>query len=128
MRSMKSAAIIITALMLMAVFLFQEYGQSAEKGAKPMNLRQIAKAIAEGKIKVGVVPDTEIGNRYHNIHNEVLGLECESCHISKQAPDSLLITRDQPPAEGAPGVIDRGSCLSCHKENGPAATKLYGTE
>lgn len=125
---MKAPKIIgIAACLLAASLLFSGLAFSADKSMS-IDLPQTAKDIAAGKIDVGKTPDVEIGNRFHNIHNKVLGLECGSCHIRGYAPDYLLITRDKAPEGGSPGVIDRGMCLSCHKENGPAATKLYGSE
>lgn len=89
-----------------------------------LDLPKTAKAIREGKIKVGNVASLEFGKRFHNIHNRILGINCESCHIEKFAPD-YLYQRRYKKLEG-PGHVDRGICLGCHKENGPAATKLYG--
>jgi len=91
------------------------WGQSIEKTAK---------AIKKGSIKVGKVTGLEPGQRFHNIHNKALGLECSSCHIEKMAPDYLYQRKHQ---ELPMGQVDRGICLGCHKANGPAVTKLYGT-
>ncbi|MEW6375023.1 MAG: hypothetical protein AB1502_04440 [Thermodesulfobacteriota bacterium] len=96
-------------------------------GQKAMNLPETAKKIKEKKINVGKIPNMDLENRFHNIHNKVLGLECESCHISNYAADYLYMSKYKLPERGSPGVVDRGICLGCHKANGPAATKLYGT-
>jgi len=85
----------------------------------------IAESIKSGKINVGGVPGMEPGQRYHNIHNEILGLECTSCHISTFAPDYPYQKKYKD--VGGAGHVDRSICLGCHKENGPAETKLYGT-
>ncbi len=121
------AAKLIGSVFVLAVFILCSSGYvlSADKG---MNLTDTAKDIAANKIDVGKVPDVKPGNRFHNIHNKTLGVQCTSCHIPKYADDYLLITRNRPPENGAPGVIDRGMCLSCHKKNGPAVTKLYGSQ
>ncbi len=89
------------------------------------NLPGTAKAIKAGKIKVGKTTGLELEKRFHNIHNKVLGLQCESCHISSFAPDYLYQRKYKD--VGGMGHVDRGICLGCHKENGPAVTKLYGT-
>lgn len=84
-----------------------------------------AKSIKAGKTNVGKVTGMELDKRFHNIHNKVLGLECTSCHISSFAPDYAYQKKYKD--VGGMGHVDRGICLGCHKENGPAQTKLYGT-
>ncbi|MCI4453616.1 MAG: hypothetical protein JHC25_01555 [Thermodesulfobacterium sp.] len=92
--------------------------------ALAFNLPSTAKSIKAGKIKVGKVTGLEPGQRFHNIHNKVLGLDCNSCHISEFAPDYLYQKKYKD--VGGMGHVDRGVCLGCHKANGPAVTKLYG--
>lgn len=93
--------------------------------ALALNIPQTAKSIKAGKINVGKVTGMELGKRFHNIHNKILGLECTSCHISGFAPDYAYQQKYKD--VGGMGHVDRGICLGCHKENGPAVTKLYGT-
>lgn len=93
--------------------------------ALAINLPQTTRSIKAGKINVGKDTGMEPEKRFHTIHNEVLGLECTSCHISGFAPDYLYQKKYKDP--DGPGHVDRGICLGCHKENGPAITKLYGT-
>ncbi len=88
------------------------------------NIEKTAKAIKKGSIKVGKVYGLEPGQRFHNIHNKVLGLDCSSCHVSSLAPDYPYQRKYK---ELPMGQVDRGICLGCHKANGPAVTKLYGT-
>lgn len=90
-----------------------------------LNIPQTAKSIKAGKINVGKTTGMEPGKRFHNIHNKTLGLECTSCHISGFAPDYAYQKKYKD--VGGMGHVDRGICLGCHKENGPAVTKLYGT-
>jgi hypothetical protein len=111
---------IATAVVLVMGLLFAGY-------AFALNIPQTAKSIKAGKINVGKTTGMELAKRFHNIHNKTLGLECTSCHISGFAPDYLYQKKYKAPEGGAPGQVDRGICLGCHKENGPAATKLYGT-
>lgn len=84
-----------------------------------------ARAIKSGKIKVGKTTGMEPGKRFHNIHNKALGIQCQSCHISGFAQDYAYQKKYKD--IGGMGHVDRGICLGCHKENGPAVTKLYGT-
>lgn len=90
-----------------------------------IDIPQTVKAIKSGKINVGKTTGMEPGKRFHNIHNKVFGLKCESCHISDFAPD-YTYQKKYKDIDGM-GHVDRGICLGCHKENGPANTKLYGT-
>jgi len=90
-----------------------------------LDIPSTAKAIKSGKINVGKTTGIEPGQRFHNIHNKTLGLECNSCHISNFAPDYAYQKKYKD--IGGMGHVDRGICLGCHKENGPAVTKLYGT-
>lgn len=93
----------------------------------PINLPDTAKKIASGEVDVGSEFGMEIGQRYHTIHVDTLGLACTTCHISGYADDYIYQRKYKVPVRGAPGVVDRGVCLGCHKENGPAVTALYGT-
>lgn len=90
-----------------------------------LNIPETAKSIKAGKINVGKTTGMEPGKRFHNIHNKTLGLECTSCHIKGFAPDYAYQKKYKD--VGGMGHVDRGVCLGCHKENGPAVTKLYGT-
>jgi hypothetical protein len=90
-----------------------------------LDIPKTAKSIKSGKIKVGKSTGMEVDQRFHKIHNEVLGIDCVSCHISNFAPDYLYQRKYKD--VGGMGHVDRGICLGCHKENGPAVTKLYGT-
>lgn len=103
--------------------------------AEDRDLQETAKAIRDGKIDVGKQYDMhKTKGRYHLIHSETLGLECESCHVApKFAPDYLLLNRDNAEAKAAghgkgqkAGVLDRSVCLGCHKTNG-VATAWYPT-
>ena len=88
------------------------------------NLWETAEMIRSGEIDVGNEYGMEIGKRWHNIHAEVLGLRCRYCHIPSYASDYLYQRKYKVPVRGAPGVVDRGICLGCHKQNGPAR-ELY---
>jgi hypothetical protein len=93
----------------------------------PLNLPDTAERIAAGELDVGTEYGMELGQRYHTIHADTLGLACTTCHLKSYADDYVYQRRYKVPVRGAPGPVDRGVCLGCHKENGPAATSLYGT-
>ena len=59
---------------------------------------------------------------FHKLHNQKLGLACDACH-SGQA-DVLFLRKDDAPAPGMPGQVNREVCLSCHKA--PAKPAWYG--
>ncbi len=90
------------------------------------SLEDIAKLIREGKIKVGKDYTMSFGGRFHNIHTKVIGMDCSACHLNKYPKDFLYIRRYKVPVRGAPGVVDRSMCISCHK-GGKVATQWYTT-
>ncbi len=100
-------------------------------GEDGMDLADTAEAIRNGDIDVGKEYSMhKKRGRYHRIHSEVLGLECEACHVSKKyAPDYLLVNRQEEEARALgkgkrpkADVVDRAVCMGCHKENGVAHT------
>lgn len=99
--------------------------------AEQMDLDEMAEAIRNGDIDVGKQYDmNKKSGRFHLIHSETIGLECEACHVApKYAPDYLLVDKDNAEAKAAhrgkgpeADVLDRAVCLGCHKTNGPAHT------
>ncbi len=126
--------IIIYAVMA-AVLLFTACTQQPQEQAQPeemkaggfQNIQDTAKKISSGEIDVGNKSGMELGERYHNIHADTLDLKCSTCHISGYNPDYIYQRKYKVPVRDAPGVVDRGVCLGCHSQNGPAMTKLYGT-
>ena len=98
-----------------------------EEKIKILSLAEIAEKIRKGEIDVGKEYGMELGKRYHNIHVNVLGLKCKTCHVAKKyAPDYIYQRKYKVPVRGAPGVVDRAVCLGCHKKGG-IARELYGT-
>ena len=89
-------------------------------------VKEISRAIWEGKIDVGTEYDMEPGQRWHNIHSEVLKIDCSDCHIEKYDNDYLYQRRYKVPVRDAPGVVKREVCLKCHREGGPTGMELYG--
>jgi hypothetical protein len=82
-----------------------------------MTLSALAEAIRSGEVDVGDEFGVAMGQRFHTIHAETVGMACNQCHV-QDAPEEVA-----PAAEGAPGVVDRRVCVGCHL-NGPA-TPLY---
>lgn len=85
----------------------------------------LSQQIKAGKVKVGTKASLSLDGRFHNIHNKVVGLPCSACHVAQPKEQFLLLRKDDKLAAGAPGIVDRNTCLSCHREGGPA-TAFYG--
>lgn len=86
---------------------------------------EIAKKIKKGEIDVGKEEGMGLEQRFHRIHNEVLGIDCSSCHLEKLPEDFLYQRKYKELPEDCPGQVDRSICLGCHKEDGPAISKFY---
>ncbi len=108
---------------------------SAVAAEAPADLLEMSEAIQEGTIDVGKQYDMHKRNgRFHLIHSENIGMECESCHVSESfAKDFMVVNRDnellkaQGEGKGSKAeVLDRAVCLGCHKQGG-IATPWYGT-
>jgi hypothetical protein len=92
---------------------------------EPTSLRRLAEMIRNGTIDVGTEYSMNITGRYHTIHG-VLGSDCATCHVAPQYDDDYLYQRKyKEPDLNDSGIVDRGRCLSCHKEGG-TASELYG--
>lgn len=107
----------------------------SEDAEAPTDLYEISKAISEGEIDVGKRYDmNDKKGRFHLIHSETVGMECEGCHVAKSyAPDYLLVDRANATRKAAGEgkgekieVLDRSVCLGCHKTGG-VATVWYQT-
>lgn len=127
---------IMTRLVVAAAFLCLPLTSVlAEEEAAPSDLYEMAQALQEGKIDVGKRYDmNEKKGRFHLIHAETVGMECEGCHVAKSfAPDYLLVGRHNAELKAAGlgkgdkiEVLDRSVCLGCHKTGG-VATVWYQT-
>jgi hypothetical protein len=107
----------------------------ATLAAEDLDLADTAKAIRDGKIDVGKRYDMhKTKGRFHIIHSEIVGLECEGCHVApKFAPDYLLVNKKNAELKATgkgkgqkADVVDRGVCQGCHKTHG-VATQWYRT-
>jgi hypothetical protein len=99
-------------------------GQPAEQTPKLMD---VAKALRDGKLDVGkeysIYAKT---GRYHNIHVDVIGLDCDSCHSgSTYKDDLLLVGKHEPYVKRSKGRYDRTGCLGCHRKGGEGS-RFYG--
>jgi hypothetical protein len=108
---------------------------SEEEDDAPTDLYELSKAIADDKIDVGKRYDMNAKKgRFHLIHSETIGMECEGCHVAKTyANDYLLVGRHNAELKAAGEgkgskieVLDRSVCLGCHKTGG-VATVWYQT-
>jgi len=63
-----------------------------------------------GTAKVPVKKSLE---RFHQIHTKKLSMDCATCHKSEPASSLLQVPRAQ--------VVDRQTCLDCHKEGSKPA-------
>lgn len=98
--------------------------QAAEpRIAKPVNLEKVGKAIRDGKLYVGKTYAMPEKNRFHNIHDEALGLPCNGCHnVAGTYPDNYLFLRKAElplMVDGEEvGAVHRAKCIACHSEGG----------
>ena len=60
---------------------------------------------------------------FHKLHNQKMKMACDTCHSGGQS-DILFLRKDDAPAPGMPGQVNREVCLSCHKA--PAKPAWYG--
>lgn len=92
---------------------------------KTLNLAEVAEAIRRGIIDVGGKYGVRLGERYHNIHVDVLGLTCKTCHVSPDEASIADVLYNLYPAStgGMTGIdlIDSTACYSCHRAGGIAS-------
>jgi hypothetical protein len=109
-------AVLITALVLSIVLVGTAISPAVGQEEDP-SLAELAELIRAGEIDVG--DDYGMGRRqrFHRIHDRVLGMDCSQCHV-ESAPYEI-----GEPYNDEEGPVDRRVCLGCHL-TGPA-TKLY---
>lgn len=115
----------VTRLMLCLLLAVAPLAGQAEE--QPARLTDVGKAVRDGKFDVGKLYSVEHKEgRYHNIHVDVLGLECTSCHYGDTyLQDYLLVGKADPYPKRAKGRYDRTGCLGCHREGGEGSP-FYG--
>lgn len=96
--------------------------------AEPVDLSGVAKDIQKGKANVGTEYSMDFGTgRFHNIHTNVLGLNCETCHAGTEyQPDFVTLRKYEGDSGASPGKLDQGACLGCHKTGGTATIWYSG--
>ena len=99
--------------------------QTSVPSKEYVTLKELAEKIRSGEIDVGNDYSMSLNGRFHTIHSKVLGLDCSACHVSSYAEDYIYQGKYEK-SGGAPGVVDRSTCLGCHKEGG-IATPWYGS-
>lgn len=82
-----------------------------------------AKKPAATKAAAGNKSMDPIKGRFHRQHNQKLKMACDTCHSGGQT-DILFLRKDDAPAPGMPGQVNREVCLSCH--TAPAKPAWYG--
>jgi hypothetical protein len=130
----RGAVIVLIAALIIAVpiatYLFLAPPRIVtETVTEPTSLEELQELIEAGDIDVGTVYDMNVTARYHTIHgDDVLGLDCASCHVAPEYSDDYLYQRKykEPGLRDSPGIVDRATCLSCHKAGGIPG-RLYGT-
>jgi hypothetical protein len=126
---------ITSRLLLAATLCLPLSAVSAEEAPAQRDLVETADAIRDGEIDVGTRYDMhKKEGRFHRVHSEVIGIECEGCHVAESyAPDYLLVDRRNATlkAEGVgkgskADVLDRSVCLGCHKPGGVGTVWYQG--
>lgn len=92
------------------------------------SLTDLAEGIRSGDVDVGDDYSMDLEGRYHVIHADELELSCFSCHVGDEYTMETQYQRaDKTSVMEPAGVVDRGMCLGCHREEG-IAHELYGSE
>ena len=104
----------VIALMVMGVAMLVLPAVAADDAAKKP---------AAVKAAAGNKSLDPIKGRFHRQHNQKLKMACDTCHSGGQA-DILFLRKDDVPAPGMPGQVNREVCLSCHKA--PVKPAWYG--
>jgi hypothetical protein len=84
---------------------------------------EAAKKPAATKASAGNKSLDPVKGRFHRQHTQKLKMACDTCHSGVQT-DVLFLRKDDAPAPGMPGQVDREVCLSCHMS--PAKPAWYG--
>lgn len=109
----------ITALLCMAAF-----SAYAEKPQITVDLARIAEKIRSGEIELKGDRSMDFKHgRFHEIHADILLMECSSCHIGDNYREGVLnFSKYKPWPVKAKGELERSVCLGCHQEGGIATT------
>ncbi len=120
----------IAAILMVGLVVGGLIGCEVEEAA-PQSLADLGQDVRDGQyddvIGEGNVTNWGMGleQRYHLIHNLVLGLECEMCHQAELAPDEIIFSARVSDAALPFGAVDKRACLGCHRPGGPGRL-LFG--
>jgi hypothetical protein len=78
---------------------------------------------ATTKAAAGTKSLDPVNGRFHRQHTQKLKMACDTCHAGGQT-DILFLRKDDVPAPGMPGQVNREVCASCH--TAPAKPAWYG--
>jgi hypothetical protein len=103
-------------------------GVAADPQKRGPKLENISQKILNGEIKVGgKLSMDEKQGRYHEIHVDIIGLDCHTCHYGKKYQDDyLLLRKDETLRDRAKGQVTRETCIACHQEEGMATVFYKG--
>jgi hypothetical protein len=89
----------------------------------------LALQIREGDIAIDRMTTMEMGGRFHTIHTKYMAMSCAGCHQGVEFPENAqFLRKGEFPVATQPGVVDRYSCISCHRGEGSIATQIYGVD
>ncbi len=96
----------------------------AEKPQVTTDLGRVAEKIRKGEIKLKGNFSMNFDNgRYHEIHADIMLLECSTCHIGERYKEGVLnFSKYKPLPEDSEGQFEKTPCLGCHQEGGIATT------
>jgi len=115
-------------LLIVVLLAIPLMGLAADVEKRAPLLGNISQKILDGQIPVGgKLSMHEKQGRYHEIHVDIIGLVCETCHYGKEyQADYLLVGKDKILRDRAKGQLNRESCLACHQEQGMATVFYKG--
>lgn len=91
----------------------------ALEAAPPLTIAELAAAIRGGDIDVGTTSSLLTGDRFHNIHDAALGLDCTTCHMDAGMTTAQEVFSGQDVAPLSTAPSDKVGCLGCHRTAGP---------
>ena len=104
---------VIAAIAVSIAVLAMPVVAADDAAKKPVAAKAVAGAKSLDPVKGG----------FHRQHTQKLKMACDTCHGSGQT-DILFLRKDDAPAPGFPGQVNRELCASCH--TAPAKPAWYG--
>ena len=94
-------------------------GEIDDLEGSPMTIAELAAAIRSGDVSAGSTYGTVPGERFHNIHDGALGLDCTTCHMDSGMTTAQEVFSGQDVSPLASAPADKVGCLGCHRSAGP---------